>query len=52
MPERVVHASSPVAKVSISERIAKVFGFRNRMQVVVAEVCSNSKNYSLAADSS
>jgi hypothetical protein len=29
--------------VSISERIAKVFGFRNRMQVIVAEVrpCSS-----------
>lgn len=25
-------------QVSISERIAKVFGFRNRMQVIVAEV--------------
>jgi hypothetical protein len=26
-------------EISISERIAKVFGFRNRMQVIVAEVC-------------
>ncbi|RAQ99927.1 intracellular signal transduction [Stemphylium lycopersici] len=30
-------APTDPAKVSISERIAKVFGFRNRMQVVVTE---------------
>jgi hypothetical protein len=33
-----VHKASHVAQLSISEKIAKVFGFRNRMQVVVTEV--------------